>query len=332
MKFTAAIDEYLADMKAQGRINSPRTERSYFSRLAMHADDVSNRDPRATGRGDIKRTLRRWDHPNTQANVRAILVSFYDWAMEEGIRKDNPARQVRRPRKRPTSVYRLTRAEAEAMLDAAQSFQERAVVHVGLCAGLRNAEIRGLTAAHLLRPGYVHVSADIAKGARERWVPVIPDLAPFVHEALERLAPSEHLVATRRPANPPANTRWTEQRREPASSQTVRKTTMHVAKNAGIREHVHPHLLRHAFGDHVARHAGIRAAQALLGHASIDTTAGTYTGRPGLDELSTAIAFFSYRQPPRATDPENAWKATTGLEPVYPEIGPDAGESRKEAE
>ncbi len=46
MKFTAAIDEYLADMKAQGRINSPRTERSYFSRLAMHADDVSNRDPR----------------------------------------------------------------------------------------------------------------------------------------------------------------------------------------------------------------------------------------------------------------------------------------------
>lgn len=82
MKFTAAIDEYLADMKAQGRINSPRTERSYFSRLAMHADDVSNRDPRATGRQDVKRTLRRWSHPNTQANARAILVSFYDWTME----------------------------------------------------------------------------------------------------------------------------------------------------------------------------------------------------------------------------------------------------------
>lgn len=62
MKFTAAIDEYLADMKAQGRINSPRTERSYFSRLAMHADDVNNRDPRATGRQDVKRTLRRWSH------------------------------------------------------------------------------------------------------------------------------------------------------------------------------------------------------------------------------------------------------------------------------
>ena len=34
MKFTAAIDEYLADMRSQGRINSPRTERSYYARLA----------------------------------------------------------------------------------------------------------------------------------------------------------------------------------------------------------------------------------------------------------------------------------------------------------
>lgn len=136
MKLTAAIDEYLADMRSQGRINSPRTERSYYARLLMHADDVANRDPRKTGRADIKRTLRRWDHPNTQANVRAILVSFYDWAMEEGIRPDNPARQVRRPRKRPTSVYRLTRAEAASMLDAAETFQDQAVVHVGAGARL----------------------------------------------------------------------------------------------------------------------------------------------------------------------------------------------------
>ncbi len=325
MKFTAAIDEYLADMKAQGRINSPRTERSYFSRLAMHADDVSNRDPRATGRQDVKRTLRRWSHPNTQANARAILVSFYDWTMEEGIRPDNPARQVRRPKKRPTSVYRLTRAEAAAMLDASLTFQDRAVVHMGLCAGLRNAELRGLTAGDLARPGYVHVPAGIAKGGRERWVPVIPDLAPFVAEALQRLHPSQHLVATMRPANPPLNTRWLEQRRDPASSQTVRKAAMRVARQAGIAAHIHPHLLRHAFGDHVARHAGIRAAQALLGHASIDTTADTYTGQPSLDELTASIAFFGYRQLPPENTTENPWKATTGIEPVDPESRPFPG-------
>ena len=52
--------------------------------------------------------------------------------------------------------------------------------------------------------------------------------------------------------------------------------------------HVHPHVMRHAFGDHVARHAGIKKAQALLGHADVGTTQ-VYTGAPTLDELAAAI-------------------------------------------
>jgi hypothetical protein len=46
-------------------------------------------------------------------------------------------------------------------------------------------------------------------------------------------------------------------------------------------------------GDHVARHAGIKNAQALLGHADVGTTQ-MYTGAPTLDELAAA--------PSRATD------------------------------
>jgi site-specific recombinase XerD len=43
--------------------------------------------------------------------------------------------------------------------------------------------------------------------------------------------------------------------------------------------------MRHAFGDHVARYAGIQNAQALLGHADVGTTQ-MYTGAPTLDELA----------------------------------------------
>ena len=75
--------------------------------------------PSYVGRDDVKRTLRRWTHPNTQRKNRAILVSFYDWAMEEGYRKDNPARQTRPPKSKPPKVYRLTRAEVAAFLAAA---------------------------------------------------------------------------------------------------------------------------------------------------------------------------------------------------------------------
>jgi hypothetical protein len=102
VKFSRAIDLYIADMRAEGRINSPRSERSYRGALYHHCDDLENRDPAYAGREDVKRTLRRWPHPNTQRKNRAVLVSFYDWAMEEGIagttRRARPA--GRRPDRR----------------------------------------------------------------------------------------------------------------------------------------------------------------------------------------------------------------------------------------
>jgi site-specific recombinase XerD len=46
--------------------------------------------------------------------------------------------------------------------------------------------------------------------------------------------------------------------------------------------------MRHAYGDHIARYAGIRNAQFLLGHAGIATTE-TYVGQPTLEELAAAV-------------------------------------------
>jgi hypothetical protein len=92
VRFDYAIDRYMADMRRLGRINSDRTEHSYYSYLMAHAEDVGNRDPRTIGRNDVKRTLARWPHPNTQPGAHAAIPSFYDWAMEQDIRKGNPGR------------------------------------------------------------------------------------------------------------------------------------------------------------------------------------------------------------------------------------------------
>jgi integrase len=155
MKFETAIDLYITDMQIQARLTSTSSERGYRSTLTAHAEDVQNRDPAYVSREDDKRTLRRWPHPNTQGTNRSKLVSFYAWAMEEGIRKDNPALQTRRPRRRPKDKYRLTETEANAMLRAASGVRERRVIFLGLCAGLRNAELRGLQGRHFARDGCV---------------------------------------------------------------------------------------------------------------------------------------------------------------------------------
>lgn len=327
MRFLDAIDDYLRDQRAYGRVNSDRTEVAYRSRLVAHAEDVANRDPRTVGREDVKRTLRRWGHPNTQRHAHAVLTSFYDWAMEEGHRKDNPARQIRKAKKRPTTVYRLTRREVLALMDACVTRRERATIYFGALAGLRNQELRGLRGRHLARVGWVHVSEDIAKGRRERWVPVLSELVEVVDEVVAHVALDEFVIPSRRPANPPLNTEWRENPWAPASAQAIWRIVDDVADRAKIHAHVHPHLLRHAYGDHVAKYAGLRAAQALLGHVSVDTTAGTYVDRPSLDELAVSVQGFSYRGYPPAEHLGSLEEATTGIEPVTPSNDVATGDS-----
>lgn len=319
MRFDEAVDEFIRDKRAAGQINSPRTEVSYRSRLDTLGEDVANRDPRTIGRDDIKKTLRRWDHPNTQRHARTVFVSFFDWAMEEGIRKDNPARQTRRPKKRPVSVYRLTRGEVIALMHACATERERRVIYIGLLAGLRNQELRGLQRRHFERPGAVWVSADIAKGARERFVPVLAELAPVVERILRELGPDDWVIPSRRSVGGLHQVLYREVPARPCSSQSVLRLVGDVAKRAGIGTHIYPHLLRHAHGDHIARYAGAGVAQATLGHASIDTTVSTYTGAKTLDELAVSLAGFRYDASyPPAAHPENPLKAPSGFEPEIP--------------
>jgi integrase/recombinase XerC len=318
MKLSRRIDEYVRDLRSQGRINSPATERSYRSILDRHCEDVLNRDLHYIGREDIKRTLLRWPNPNSQRVARAILVSFYDWAVEEGHLKNNPARQTRRPKRRPTSVYRLTRDEAAAMLEASRGDQrERWAIHLGILAGLRNAELRGLRGINFSRPGFVWVDSSIAKGGRERFIPVLPELERVAHEIRFAVKPDEYVLPAQRWRDAPYNRERMSLAKRPSSSQALRTLVMEIAARAGIQAHVHPHLLRHAFGDHVAKFAGMKNAQYLLGHATVATTE-IYVGQPSLDELAAAVAGFAIRTPvlPLSGSGVSAEEATTGLEPV----------------
>src|SRR4051812_13103357 len=333
MKFSQAIDLYIADMRGEGRINSPNTERGYRDTLTLHVADVSDRDPRSTFREDVKRTLERWPNPNTRRKNRSILVSFYDWAMQELDPPGdfNPARQTRPPKTRKPQIYRMTRGEVVAFLGAAATRREQRVAFLGVCAGIRHHELRHLQRRHFERPGWVHVSADIAKGGRERWVPVLPELEAIIAEILASIEATawdpttrawigEYVIPAERWRDPGRNTERMDLKLKPASRQVLRTVVMALGRRAGIHAHLTPHSMRHAFGDHVARHAGIKNAQALLGHADVGTTQ-MYTGAPTLDELEAAIRGYVFDES-RTINPQIPLKAPTRIELVEGSVRP----------
>jgi integrase len=158
-----------------------------------------------------------------------------------------------------------------------------------------------------------------AKGGRERWVPVIEDLVPIVEDIRANVGADEYVLPAQRFRNPGFNTIRQDLKLRPSSSQALRQLVIRVAARARIAAHVHPHDLRHAYAEHVARQADTRIAQHLLGHAHLGTT-DTYLGKPRLDDMVAAVRGVSYGMRTNVlgvaerlvTGPE----ATTGIEPV----------------
>lgn len=294
MRFGKAIDAFMRDMWLEGRITSKGTDDSYRATLYLHVDDTDDADPRETDRDDVKETLLRWDNPNTIKGRLAAMVSFYNWMMQEGHRPDNPAMQVRRPKTKKANVYRLTRDEAARMLAATVGKYEERVIVLGICEGLRNAELRGQQGRHFERPGFVWVSEDIGKGGRERWVPVIAEALAVVENIRATTAPDEYVLPRLVPVGGTAQVMrgggqmFKQDVSRPCSQQHIGRIVARVAQRAGIRAHIYPHLMRHAYADHVSRHGGVKAAQHLLGHANIGTTQ-LYLDTPTLDELVAAV-------------------------------------------
>jgi integrase len=286
---TDEVNAYIRDQRQFGRLNSKASVDSYRRVLGIHGEDVGGQCAGETDREDVKRTLRRWEGKNnTQYHAHSTLISFYDWAMQEGIRADNPARQVRRNKLRQPSVYRLTREEVIRMMGACETPRERRLVYIGFLTGARVGELAAFQVRHFQREGWVWFSEDISKGKKERWVPVLPELEPIVAEIVGGSQGDAFVIPTQqrsRGKQPP----------QPGSRVALGRMIKAVGRRAGIVANIHPHLLRHAFGDHVAKYGGLQVAQALMGHESVQTTARVYVGKPDLDELAAGIHGFRYR-------------------------------------
>jgi integrase/recombinase XerD len=144
--------------------------------------------------------------------------------------------------------------------------------------GLRVSELVTLQLQQLsLRQGMVRV---IGKGGKERLVPLGDEAARWIERYQQGARPellvrasSDALFVTRRGGAMTRQAFW----------YRVRKH----AQTAGIRKHLSPHTLRHAFATHLVNHgADLRVVQLLLGHSDLSTTQiYTHVARERLQNL-----------------------------------------------
>lgn len=253
---------------------SPRTVQGYlgdlllFERYCRSQGTDLERADEYTIRGFLEYVYReRLNQAAARARKVSAVRSFYRFAAAEGLRPDNPAERVRRPRlPRRLPVY-LSAEEAKALLEAAAQagpYPERdeALIATFLYTGCRLGELLALT------PDDVDWVAGAirfyGKGGKERIVPLRPELA----ERLQRY----------RASLPPAHRRvprlFLSRRGRPLSPSGVRYLLRRLlAALPDARPGVSPHKLRHTVATLLLQaDADLRSIQELLGHASLATT------------------------------------------------------------
>ncbi len=222
----------------------------------------------------------------------AALRRFYQWALRERLRADDPTLRLERARQQPRRPQTLSEAQVDALLrapgaDGALGLRDRAMLELMYASGLRVGELVALHGVHLsLADGVVQVVG--GKGAKDRLVPFGESAAAALRSYLagaraELLGAgdSPFLFVTRRSARSGRSAQGGMTR------QMFWALVKRHALRAGIDAPLSPHTLRHAFATHLLNHgADLRVVQLLLGHADISTTqVYTHVARERLRQL-----------------------------------------------
>jgi integrase/recombinase XerD len=229
----------------------------------------------SAGAEDISAFLSALESEGLSASTAALKVSairqFYQFLYAEGLRDDNPASAIERPRlKRPLPKI-LSADEARRLVEEAsdrspKSLRLRALVETLYAAGLRVSELVALPLS-AFRKGQAYLIVR-GKGGKER-------LAPLGGGAADAL---ESYLAVRKMFLPAGNSSpWLFPSRGKTGHLTAARFAQmlkDLAVKAGVEpSRVSPHVLRHAFATHLLEGgADLRSVQQMLGHADITTT------------------------------------------------------------
>jgi integrase/recombinase XerD len=285
----AAIDRYLTHLRVERQL-AANTLEAYGHDLRCLAEHLQKQGVRAAGQieerdllGFIVSLHEGGIHSRSVARYLVVLRGLFQFLLRERLVAKDPTAQIEFPSKWKKLPHFLTLEQVDALLaqpdrSTVLGMRDHAVIHLFYASGLRISEMSALTTDRInLQQGYV---MPMGKGSKERVVPMgrqaIAALTEYLGEARPQLA-GKRLC----------DRLFLSQRGSGISRQRLWEIIKEMARGAGIRVNVTPHMLRHSFATHlVERGADLRMVQAMLGHADVSTTQiYTHVSRTHLQQL-----------------------------------------------
>jgi integrase/recombinase XerC len=278
----SAVAQYLQHLAAERRL-SPHTVTAYQRDLATLAQLVGDKPLAELTVTDIRSAIMKLRSQGLSATSVARQLSswrgFYSFACRRLGFVSNPCTGLRPPKAAKALPHILSPDACAQLLDAGNTAtddvlrtRDRAIFELFYSSGLRLSELAGLDLNDLnLQAGEAQVTG---KGRKTRIVPVGKQALDAISDWLpQRLTLMPRRDGIPGEARDDTAALFVSQRGSRLTPRSVQLRLNRWALQAGLGQHVHPHMLRHAFATHVLQSSGdLRAVQEMLGHASISTT------------------------------------------------------------
>ncbi len=202
------------------------------------------------------------------ARALAAIRGLFRFLVAERHLKTDPTENIENPKLWSTLPKSLQPSEVEALLAAPdrttpEGLRDAAMLELLYATGLRVSELIKVRIDELVMDaGFLRT---MGKGSKERIVPFGDTARDAIVRYMEqgRGALDKHNDAGL----------FLSRLGRPMTRQSFWMKITRYAREAGIKAHISPHVLRHSFATHLLENgADLRSVQMMLGHADISTT------------------------------------------------------------
>ena len=239
---------------------APGTQQAYLQCATRYAQFYVGRSPSVMGEREVRDFLLDLALKQATPAVMKMHLASLRFLYGTTLRRPEVVVGIPWPKVPRTLPDILSGTEVERLLAAMEPLKHRAVVMTAYGAGLRISEACSLRALDIdSKRMLIHVRD--GKRGRDRYSMLPVRLLAVLREYFRQT----------RPAGPYLFPGQAPQR--PIRPGSVRDALEKAINKVGLRKRVTPHTLRHSFATHLLETGtDIRVIQALLGHASIQST------------------------------------------------------------
>ena len=270
-KYITAFKQYLTVEKK----SSSNTVESYIRDLTQFSDYCASlkitsaqKIKTATINNYLDFLSKQGKSDATKARITASIRAFFRYLISIGVVTDNPvtAAQKNKVFKKLPGVLdssEIIKLLSQPTGDDYKSIRDKAMLELLYATGIRVSELLELRVVDLNpQLGILH----LRNGKKERIIPIYPAAVKSVTEYLISVRPAIVL-------EPEQDKLFTNMNGQPMSRQGFWKLIKHYADEAGIKEEITPHTLRHSFAAHLLENgAKLQDIKEMLGHSDISST------------------------------------------------------------